>query len=432
MIFIRKITSLLFLSFLLSSCVGLKTAIIQRDIHKEIRESPALSTHLTGFCLYDPANKQYLARYQDELYFQPASNTKILTTLACLQDVDSIYSFYQDRSGDTVFLSPLGDPTFLHPDFPTQSALSSLEAAVIAVQFPNAKLSPFGPGWAWDDYPYYFQAERSWLPLYGNCVRIMNEDSLVILPKFFQDYTETYIGMKPGDLAYRERYFNLFRVWMNTDTSTFTREIPVITSTELALTLLEDTLHIPVVINKNHVFSGKYSIGRPLNPALSLMMQRSDNFLAEQLLINVAKQKGFASVDDYRKVKLEKWASFLPQSVIWVDGSGLSRYNMITPKSLVAILHELYTLKGLDYLKTVFPAGGQSGTIKNWYKSETGIPYVYAKTGSFSNNHNLSGYLITKSGRTLIFSLMNNNFILPQTDVKKEMERLLYQIYEAY
>ena len=69
----------------------------------------------------------------------------------------------------------------------------------------------------------------------------------------------------------------------------------------------------------------------------------------------------------------------------------------------------------------IFPAGGKSGTIEKWYGGKA-EPYVFAKTGTLSNKHCLSGYIKTESGRLLIFSFMHNNYVGSPEPVKKEME----------
>jgi D-alanyl-D-alanine carboxypeptidase/D-alanyl-D-alanine-endopeptidase (penicillin-binding protein 4) len=75
--------------------------------------------------------------------------------------------------------------------------------------------------------------------------------------------------------------------------------------------------------------------------------------------------------------------------------------------------------------------GGKTGTIRRYYKGDK-EPYVFGKTGSLSNNHNISGYVVTKSGKTLIFSFMNNNFVAPSSKVRGNMEEILKMIYERY
>ncbi|WP_345694318.1 D-alanyl-D-alanine carboxypeptidase [Fodinibius salicampi] len=79
------------------------------------------------------------------------------------------------------------------------------------------------------------------------------------------------------------------------------------------------------------------------------------------------------------------------------------------------------------------PAGGERGTIRNWYEAPEGEdPYVFAKTGTLSNNHALSGYIITRSGKKLYFSFMNNHYVTSSSVVKREMEKVLRYIHMTY
>ena len=132
-----------------------------------------------------------------------------------------------------------------------------------------------------------------------------------------------------------------------------------------------------------------------------------------------------------------KWSinqAFPPSSTPprWVDGSGLSRYNLVTPRYLCQVLDQLYHTQNQDRLFSLFPAGGLRGTIKEWYNNDTGKPYIFAKTGSMSGVHCLSGYIVTKSGKILIFSFMHNNFRGSNKAWKIEMQRILAIIWEQY
>jgi D-alanyl-D-alanine carboxypeptidase/D-alanyl-D-alanine-endopeptidase (penicillin-binding protein 4) len=171
---------------------------------------------------------------------------------------------------------------------------------------------------------------------------------------------------------------------------------------------------------------------RDLDPVLTRMMQESDNFLAEQLLIMSAWKYGFTDFQDFREFVIENWLGDIKP--IWRDGSGLSRYNMIKPVDMVRLFNLLRKEYGTERLFPMLAQGGVSGTIEDWYANpdDPDEPYIFAKTGTLANNHILSGFLLTRSGKTLIFSLMNNHFVRPNAEVKKEMAVLLEEIRNAY
>src|SRR5688572_33297967 len=71
----------------------------------------------------------------------------------------------------------------------------------------------------------------------------------------------------------------------------------------------------------------------------------------------------------------------LPQRPRWVDGSGLSRYNLFSPRDMVMILDKMSKEFGMERIREIFPTGGE-GTITNYYKEITGN--LFAKTGTLS------------------------------------------------
>lgn len=162
------------------------------------------------------------------------------------------------------------------------------------------------------------------------------------------------------------------------------------------------------------------------------MMLESDNFLAEQLLI-----MGSAVLSDTlqssiaREFVLETYLSELKHPPRWVDGSGLSRYNLFTPESMVHVLNKLYQEIPRERLFTFFPSGGNNGTLEDWFAGNP-HPYIFAKTGTLGNTYCLSGYMLTKSGKTLIFSFMNNHFKASSSHIKKRMQPILEQLRDSY
>ena len=93
------------------------------------------------------------------------------------------------------------------------------------------------------------------------------------------------------------------------------------------------------------------------------------------------------------------------------------------------ILNKTKNEFGWDRIKNILPTGG-TGTLSSYYKKDSS--FIYAKTGTLSNNCALSGYLITKKGKLLIFSVLANNYISGATPVRRAVEKFLLAIRENY
>ena len=162
------------------------------------------------------------------------------------------------------------------------------------------------------------------------------------------------------------------------------------------------------------------------------MMEVSDNFLAEQLLIlSSSTLSDTLNSAKARKYIMDNYLQELEHPPRWVDGSGLSRYNLFTPGTMVYVLNKMYQEIPRERLFNFFPVGGLTGTLKGRFNGDD-RPYIYAKTGSLGNNYCLSGYLITQSGKTLIFSFMNNHFTKSNSEVKQHMESIFEMIRDNY
>ena len=83
----------------------------------------------------------------------------------------------------------------------------------------------------------------------------------------------------------------------------------------------------------------------------------------------------------------------------------------------------------MERIKDVFPTGGE-GTITSYYKADSG--YIFAKTGTLSGVVALSGYLITRKNKLLIFSILVNNHQASATDIRKAIEKFVHGIRVNY
>lgn len=104
----------------------------------------------------------------------------------------------------------------------------------------------------------------------------------------------------------------------------------------------------------------------------------------------------------------------------------------MTPRSIVWVLKQIYDLEGMNYIKSIFPAGGVSGNLKEMYKGKNGLPYIYAKSGTMRQVNCLSGFLLTRGGKILVFSWMNNQFKDDPPELQAKMEKLFSFLCDHY
>ena len=106
------------------------------------------------------------------------------------------------------------------------------------------------------------------------------------------------------------------------------------------------------------------------------------------------------------------------RSLVMADGSGLSRYNYVTADLIAALLERTYTDPRLrDPFMATFAVAGKEGTVATRLRKTRAEGNARLKTGSISNMRALSGYVQTRDGETLAFSIIANDFIIPAATV---------------
>ena len=434
---------ILVLIWISTGCATSRLRIDGKNLDRYIEESGVLCNGFSGLLIYDPDKKEILHDYNSHRFFIPASNTKIFTFYASKKILgDSIPTLAYLVQNDTLYFRGLGDPTFLHPDFEYQPGFDFLfrqcRGMIYVPSLFEAKR--FGPGWAWDDFPYPYSVERSSFPLFGNMtwIKKLPEDTGIhitprsMLPQIIitEDTLHTnYPGENPVS---REEYNNRIEILHLTQLDRLDEKIPFITNDTLTKKLLEDTLGRKILME--HSFPGVMEnilYSQPVDSLLKPMMTESDNFFAEQLLLMSAWILfDTLSTEKAIEFSLLNYFSEMSDEMDWFDGSGLSRYNQFTPNAIVGVLNKIYMEFGRDYISDIFPAAGLTGTMKRNFPDLRG--FVSAKTGSMSHVYNLSGYLITRKGRWLIFSFMNNNFVNDPADIRREMTRILMSVRNKF
>lgn len=409
-----------------------------------VEGSPTFRRCFSGFELFHPIDGAVVYEKDADKCYIPASNTKILTFWTAWNILgDSIPALRYVIKGDSLIFWGTGNPTFLNPDLPQDTTvLAFLRSRPERLYFSphNFEDNSYAPGWSWRNYNYDFQPERSPFPIYGNVVTFQRNRSkygFEVYPAYFDNKTK-YNSRLRSSYAYiqRRQDSNLFEYNARAKSGgPFFRKIPFRTSAQLIVDLLSDTLRRPVqLVDGAAIATQKVNtISIPLTDAVyRKLMQESDNFIAEHLLM-ACSEKLFGRINAKRAIGYanEKIFNGLVNDCTWEDGSGLSRHNLFTPHAVTQVLFQLYQNIPSERLLSIFATGGVNGTIRSWYGGKE-KPYVYAKTGSLNGVHCLSGYVLTKTNRMLIFSFMHNDFNFGSDALKVEMEKVLRYVAENY
>lgn len=392
----------------------------QKKLLRKIKTTPQLSNAFVGIYVEKMDSKKKPTALNGAHYMTPASNTKLLTFLASTQTFSDLptLEFAIDKQGQAHFKST-GYPLLFHPFYPDSTLVQFIEEFPKWIYHPpNTKPKPMGSGWAWDDYKYYFAAPSSVFPIYGNTTRgVFGSSEVKLVPPFPFVKDSTVSNLE------RYRFINKFKYnpqnWKEKDTL----YRPFIPNDTLFVKLLESATKSKISLVKQKdslVWKPFYTANETL--LYKALLHESDNGIAEALLLMIAnRQKGIftpeAAIDSLQK----RWSSWLPDPLEWVDGSGVSRYNMVTPRTLVAVLQKIEQELSWETIQDLFPKSGVSGTLKAYPE----LKEVFAKTGTLRHNHNLSGFWVSAKGERYAFSIMVNHFTKPTAEIRQGISELL-------
>lgn len=425
-----SVTFLLFAIVLLSSCSLSKK--INRPATEYILHNEAFVSAHTGISIYEPATGKYWYNYQGDKYFTPASNTKLATCYAAMKYLgDSLVGLkYIETNDSTVVIKGMGDPSFLHSDYINNPVFNFLKKYK-NIQIIHTDFNDYvGAGWSWDDYMDYYMAQRSSFPIHGNTVMVdwINDHTLSFIPSYFQKESVIQGNLSNG--------YHAGRPWDTNDFSfangrTKHSEIPFRPDEKTLQLLLQDTLknNVEIIESYSENLGGEIH-SQPTDSLLKPMMHRSDNFFAEQSLLMVS-QKLLGTMSDRKIIDtlLKTDYKLMPQKPGWVDGCGLSRLDLFSPKDFVFILNKMKDDFGMERIKNILPTGG-TGTISSYYLRDSG--YIFVKTGTLNGVVALSGFLYTKRNKLLIFSVLVNNHRSSATSIRKGIEKFIQDVRDRY
>jgi D-alanyl-D-alanine carboxypeptidase/D-alanyl-D-alanine-endopeptidase (penicillin-binding protein 4) len=173
----------------------------------------------------------------------------------------------------------------------------------------------------------------------------------------------------------------------------------------------------------------------PLSEIGRVLLKVSQNLYADTLLKVIGRPAdgGPATTREGRKVLrevLQGWG-IAPERYLQIDGSGLSRYNYLTADVLVAVLTHMYADdRHFEQFINALPVAGVDGTIAGRMKDTKAQGNARAKTGSIANARALSGYVTSADGEPLVFSMIVNNFNVPQSQADAIIDRAVVRLAE--
>jgi serine-type D-Ala-D-Ala carboxypeptidase/endopeptidase (penicillin-binding protein 4) len=448
---VQRIPGLWFIacSLLLFSCSTQKQ--ISKAANAALFLVSSVQHAYVGISLFDATGNKYLYAHNAQKYFVPASNTKLFSCYAALKYLgDSLPGISYWENDTAVYLVGTGDPSLLHTDFKKNPVIDFLQKIKKPVYITdiNWKDEALGAGWSWNDYNDNYMTERSALPVYGNSIHWVQEMSDSGVSNAAQEDQTPVIYSIP-EINWKVRFNagftrKAFFVQRNRDENFFLitegkekkkeQDVPFVThGIQSALELLPDTIgkQITYLPEFKKLPAGLHTIySQPTDSLLKPMLYRSDNFFAEQSLLMVSQVK-LGEMNDSRIIDtlLKTDLKELPQKPRWVDGSGLSRYNLFTPNDFVVLLQKMQQEFGMKRLQALLPTGGK-GTLSDLYKQDSN--YIFAKTGTLSGIVALSGYLYTKKNKLLVFSVLINNHTGSAGTIRRRVESFLTGIRDRY
>jgi len=417
--------------------------------------------------------------------FIPASNEKIPTSAAALLTLGPDFTFETNlyhsgvisdsvlhgdiivkSNGDPTlyarFFNDPRDPFFSWADTLLKMGIKKVEGDIIGDDnsFDDQK---YGNGWSLDNLGYWHSAESGALQFNENNVdlQILSpanlKDSAKIIPNVESDYfnivNKTIIVNTGRTRINIDRPYGTNEIivsgFVHTGNDTLKRTPSIWNPTLFYTTVLKETFE-----NKGIQVTGKardcddipmwdfQPLGNdlilkhhspPLKNILKFLMKKSQNMYAETMVrIMGLMNSGSGCFYEGKKVIEHILENFgiEPGTYSYSDGSGMSRYNYISPRQIYKILKGMRQSKYWETWKEIQPIAGVDGTLKRRMKGTKAEGNVRAKTGTISNVRGLSGYLTTSDGEEIVFSFLVNGHLLSSRDTELITDSVLEFIAE--
>ena len=382
-------------------CTNAYSQISNKKIDRWVSKNENLKNSVVSIAIKELNKNKKIRGVNINTFMTPASNLKILSVLGSIYAGDTIPVIKYNFSNDTLRISPTGYPLLSHPKYQNKELEKFVNSFNhIEYNLSNTDLIKYGPAWAWDDLSYYFQAERSSMPIFGNVVQIIKKENgdLILTPNNFKINLD-YNQKEKINRAVDENVFTVNPSLIKLGDTIYH---PFISSNKVIVDLLRSSLKTSVSLSNNKLEDYKVLNSDNVDEIYSIILKKSDNLISESLAANISfRINDTISVNKGLDIIENSFEKSTSNQMELFDGSGLSRYNLITPEALVTSLERIYLSIGLERVKRIFP---------NNFIIEDNEDFVWGKSGTLKNNYNYSGYIITNKGKQYVFSIMINHF----------------------
>jgi len=406
---------------------------------------------------YDGGTRPELFASNADKLLAPASSCKLFTSAAALDVLGGDYTFLTQVVGTVpdadgfvpdVWLVGGGDPSLGYEDLANLTEqLAARGVRRIGRLWADASRygEPFSLGWSVDDLPWYYAPEVSALTLARNHVDVY------VAPgpapgqpaKVWCDPANDYVTwdnqvvtVDQGgptnvefDRAVGGTAFELSGTIPVDRTQSRTAgmaiwDVPRYTGTVFATKLKArgiavDGIEVGSAPPARATLATHRSV--PLRDVLQRLLKNSDNLYAELLLreIGVRSAGQGTAAGGLHGVRLFlQQNGFDPTTIRLYDGSGLSRYTLVTPRSLCAVLRTMALHEQRDAFYAALPIAGVDGTIGRRMKGTPAEGRVRAKTGSYSHHTSLTGYVPTRDGDLLAVCNLWNHCLASPSELR--------------
>ncbi|MEH2213692.1 D-alanyl-D-alanine carboxypeptidase/D-alanyl-D-alanine endopeptidase [Nostoc sp.] len=427
-----------------------------------VTNRPLFSRGRWGILVQSLSPGQTLYSRDAQKYFTPASNLKLLTTAAALQELGANFrirtSIYQNGNG-ILRVVGRGDPS-----------LSDTELQKLAQQLKQKRITQIqqlsaddsyiqgdivNPTWQWEDVQ-----SSDGVPV-SSFILNKNIFSFKLVPQAVGKSLQV-LWLDPGE-AKQWRIINQSITVPQNQPSyvNVTRELSgtvLRIQGQLTTNSEESLIDLPVV-DPNYYFlrrfrtalaTEKITLGQTLvvnggvnqqeiafveSPPLAELLAEtnlnSNNLYAEALLRALAVKKLRVKTQTSADVGLEVVKASLtklgvdPANYILVDGSGLSRRDLVTPEAFVQTLRGMAKTPTAYIYRASLPVAGKSGTLKGRFQGTPAEGIVQAKTGTLTGVVSLSGYVNAPKYEPLVFSIIVNQSNQSATVIRQAIDEVV-------